>query len=135
MQHALHHLRIVHRAGLELQHARDTGHPQAVRRADQHAAVLALAQWINYPSPATPRTPDGKPNLNGIWQTNNTANWNIEAHAAQPSPVVAMGALAAMPAGLGVVDGEIPYLPAARAKQKENFAIFFFQAEDGIRDA
>jgi hypothetical protein len=27
-----------------------------------------------------------------------------------------------MPAGLGVVDGEIPYLPAARAKQKENFA-------------
>ena len=25
-----------------------------------------------------------KPNLNGIWQALNTANWNIEAHAAAP---------------------------------------------------
>ena len=26
----------------------------------------------------------GKPNLNGIWQAMNTANWNLEAHAAAP---------------------------------------------------
>ena len=25
---------------------------------------------------------DGKPNLNGIWQAMNTANWNLEDHAA-----------------------------------------------------
>ncbi len=25
----------------------------------------------------------GKPNLNGIWQTMNSANWNLEAHSAQ----------------------------------------------------
>jgi hypothetical protein len=77
------------------------------------------------PSPAyrAPRTPDGKPNLNGIWQTMNTANWNIEPHPAGPSPVRDLGAAGAVPAGFGVVEGgEIPYLPAARTKQQENYA-------------
>jgi hypothetical protein len=69
-----------------------------------------------------PRTADGKPNLNGIWQTLNTANWDIQGHAAQPGLVVALGAAGAVPGGLGVVEGdEIPYLPAAAAKKKENF--------------
>jgi hypothetical protein len=70
-----------------------------------------------------PRTPDGKPNLNGIWQTMNTATWNIEPHPAGPSPVRELGAAGAVPAGLGVVEGgEIPYLPEARKKQQENYA-------------
>ena len=69
-----------------------------------------------------PRTADGKPNLNGIWQSLNTANWDIQGHAAQPGLVVALGAAGAVPGGLGVVEGgEIPYLPAAAAKKKENF--------------
>ena len=69
-----------------------------------------------------PRTPDGKPNLNGIWQAMNSANWDLQDHVARPGPVVAMGALGAIPAGLGVVEGnEIPYLPAAAAKKKDNF--------------
>ena len=25
-----------------------------------------------------PRTPDGKPNLNGIWQVLTTANWDLQ---------------------------------------------------------
>jgi hypothetical protein len=67
-------------------------------------------------------TADGKPNLNGIWQALNTANWDIQEHAARPGQVVALGAVGAVPAGLGVVEGdEIPYLPAAAAKKKENF--------------
>src|SRR4051812_32375159 len=37
------------------------------------------------------------PNLNGIWQALNEANWDLEGHNARPSPVVAMGALAAAP--------------------------------------
>jgi hypothetical protein len=75
------------------------------------------------PSNTIPRTPDGKPNLNGIWQVLNEANWDIQPHAAQASPVLALGAAGAVPPGLGVVDGgEIPYLPGMAAKQKENFA-------------
>src|SRR5690242_14216030 len=61
-----------------------------------------------------PRLPDGKPNLNGIWQAMNTANWDLEAHAAHASLVLEAGAEGAEPGGLGVVEGgEIPYLPAA----------------------
>jgi hypothetical protein len=62
---------------------------------------------------ALPRAADGKPDLSGVWQAVNTANWNILAHGAEKD----------VPAGLGVVEGnEIPYKPSAAAKQKENFA-------------
>ena len=70
-----------------------------------------------------PRTADGKPNLNGIWQALNTANWDVQGHAAAHGPVPLLGAAFAIPPGLGVVEGdEIPYLPAAAAKKKENQA-------------
>ena len=69
-----------------------------------------------------PRLPDGKPNLSGIWQALNTANWDLQDHAARPSLVLALGAAGAEPGGPGVVEGgEIPYLPAAAAKKKLNF--------------
>ena len=60
-----------------------------------------------------PRTPEGQPDLNGIWQTLNAASWDIRAHNAQDG----------VPAGLGVVEGgEIPYQPWAAARQQENYA-------------
>jgi hypothetical protein len=69
-----------------------------------------------------PRAPDGKPNLNGIWQALNSANWDLEAHSARAGLVVALGAEAAEPGGLSVVEGgTIPYLPAAVAARKKNF--------------
>jgi hypothetical protein len=59
-----------------------------------------------------PRTPDGKPDLNGIWQVINTAHWNVEAHSASEG----------VPAGFSVVDGgTIPYQPEALKKRNENF--------------
>ena len=82
----------------------------------------------------------GRPNFSGIWQANNEAHWDVQAHAARPgavmqpgaypfeyaqvaaAPVVALGAAAGVPASLGVVqgDGEIPYTPEALAIKKQN---------------
>ena len=70
-----------------------------------------------------PRTPHGAPDLSGIWQANNTANWDLEPHAARQGPLFQLGAAFSIPPGLGVVDGgQIPYLPAAVAKRNENRA-------------
>ena len=78
------------------------------------------------PQPAyrAPRTADGKPNLNGIWQALNTANWDLQAHAAGPTAFPEqLGALGAVPPGQGVVEGdEIPYNAAGLAKKRDNFA-------------
>ena len=92
------------------------------------SAVLALAT-LTLALPVAgqgrggvPRGPDGKPNLNGIWQAANTANWDVLTHAAAAGPPM-LGVLGAIPPGMGVVEGdEIPYLPAALAKKQANFA-------------
>src|SRR5437016_6565813 len=82
------------------------------------AAISVAGQATAY---RAPRTVDGKPNLNGIWQALNTADWDLQGHAAAKGPVSSLGAVFSVPPGLGVVDGdEIPYLPAAAAKKKEN---------------
>jgi hypothetical protein len=84
------------------------------------AVTLVTAQTPGY---RAPRAPDGKPNLNGIWQAINTANYDIEAHSAAPSPVMELGAAGAVPAGLGVVEGgTLPYTPEALKKRNENRA-------------
>ncbi len=92
------------------------------------AAAVALGFLLHVSSAAqTPanrglRTVDGKPDLNGIWQALNKANWDIETHGPSPGPS-ALGAIGSMPPGIGVVEGDaLPYLPAAAAKKKENFA-------------
>jgi hypothetical protein len=85
--------------------------------------VMPAAGQTPAARPAIPRMSDGKPNLNGIWQAMNTANWDIQDHSAQQGPMWELGAIGAMPAGRGVVEGnEIPYLPAAAEKKKANFA-------------
>ena len=73
--------------------------------------------------PKIPRMADRKPNLNGIWESLSTANWDLQDHSAYAGPMWEMGAIAAVPAGQGVVEGGlIPYLPAAAEKRKQNFA-------------
>ena len=84
------------------------------------AAAPAGGQGPAGPGPF-PRTADGKPDLNGIWQAISTANWDLEGHEARPSPILALGAVGAVPPGLGVVEGgKIPYQPWAALKKQEN---------------
>jgi len=98
---------------------------------------------------APARTANGTPDLNGIWQALNTANYDIQAHPARPALAIvpalprtgtpglsratrvdvpapsvrALGAVGGVPAGAGVVEGdEIPYQPWALEKKKENAA-------------
>src|SRR4051812_38658339 len=89
------------------------------------AAILQAQVPQRGGAPATsaiPRMPGGKPNLTGLWQALGTAYWDIQDHSAQPGAFYQLGAIGAMPAGQGIVEGgDIPYLPAAAAQQKQNF--------------
>src|SRR5215469_12842160 len=95
------------------------------------AAMLPLAAQPY----RAPRADGGHPDLNGIWQAMNEANYDIEAHNAKPAlalrpgpygpvpaaAVLALGAAGAVPPGLGVVDGgDLPYRPEALAQKKKN---------------
>ena len=74
------------------------------------------------PSYTGPRTADHKPDLNGIWQAMNTADWDLSPHAAQGGPIASQGAQGAEPGGIGVVEGgPIPYLPDALKIKAENY--------------
>ncbi|HWW66210.1 MAG TPA: hypothetical protein VNZ43_15755 [Sphingomonadaceae bacterium] len=87
------------------------------------AAAVALVFAGGAASAASPARLGGKPNLNGIWQTMNSANWNLEPHDAGPSLVAPeqLGAIGASPPGLGVVEGgSIPYKPEALAQRDKN---------------
>jgi hypothetical protein len=86
-------------------------------------AAQAPAGQAAAPAYRAPRTADGKPNLNGIWQALNEANWDVEPHAAYQGSLLTVGAQFSVPPGIGVVEGgTIPYKPEALAKKKENFA-------------
>ena len=85
-----------------------------------------------------PRLSDGRPDLNGIWQVLNEANYDLEPHMARHSmqlregplgpvpaiPTLRLGAVGAVPGSLGVIvdGGRIPYTPEARALKEENAA-------------
>ena len=69
---------------------------------------IAFSAW----SQTIPRTADGKPDLQGIWQASGNANADLQDHVAGLN----------MLAGRSVVEGgSIPYLPAAAKKREENF--------------
>src|SRR5438046_3921779 len=115
--------------------------PHMVKTVATAAAGVACVAvlWLATPPLASqsaayraPRTPDGKPDLDGIWQALNEANYDIQAHMARPAlalrpgpygpvpaaPVMALGAVGSVPHGLGVVEGdELPYQPSALTKK------------------
>jgi len=89
-------------------------------------AALLLAAAVPLATDAQPARPrvGGHPNLNGIWQAMNSANWNLEGHAASQNLAFwRLGAVGAIPAGQSVVkEGKIPYRADALARREENRA-------------
>jgi len=86
---------------------------QAPRNALFVLVMVAAGSAAAAQTPALPRMPDGKPNLQGIWQVLTTASWDIQDHSAR------LG----VPAGQGVVEGhDIPYQPWALERKRDNFA-------------
>jgi hypothetical protein len=105
-------------------------------------ATVSMTRAVVGQATRPARTTDGKPNLSGVWQVNNEANWDLQTHSARAgavtqrgvypyayaevpaAPVLALGAAAIVPGSLGVVqgDGQIPYTPAAAMKKAENAA-------------
>jgi hypothetical protein len=77
--------------------------------------TLSVTLFAQTPVYRAPRTPDGKPDLNGIWQALNEANYDIEMHSARPAmatrpgpygpvpavPLLRLGAVGAVPPGDG----------------------------------
>jgi hypothetical protein len=89
------------------------------------AAALAAPGMAQQSGVARPERIAGQPNINGVWQAMNSANWNLEAHSAEAlKEFWALGSLAAIPAGQSVIDGDgkIPYKPEALAQRDENRA-------------
>lgn len=83
------------------------------------AATAAIADGV---LTEFPRTPNGRPDLSGVWQTLNTAHWNLEPHVSAYPVLVALGAQFAVPPGAGVVvGGKIPYLAEAQAERDRRF--------------
>jgi hypothetical protein len=102
------------------------------------AILLVISFSANAAEYKAPRGPGGvNPDINGVWQALNSANYDIEIHTAShamqvregphgPLPTVKtlyLGAVGAVPPGLGiVVGGKIPYTAEGLAKKEENKA-------------
>ena len=86
--------------------------------------LMALPLIVSAQNRERPERINGHPNLNGIWQAQGSAHWNLEAHPTTGlDDFWKLGSLAAIPAGRSVVvGGRIPYLPEALAKRDENRA-------------
>lgn len=106
-------------------------------RSSTFVVLLLISTIVWGQGYVAPRGPDDKPELNGVWQVMNRANYNIESQAARaahamvdgdlgpiPAPeIVALGAVGSIPASLGVVvGGKIPYKPAALETKLANQA-------------
>ncbi len=93
-------------------------------QGQQSQPAQSAASQSAAPQGSRPERINGHPNLNGVWQALNTANWNLEGQsAAAIDDWWQLGALGAIPAGESVVEGgTIPYLPAALERRNQNRA-------------
>lgn len=72
-----------------------------------------IAEAAGEPLLDIPRTPEGKPDFSGIWESMSGADYDLEPHAGREDA----------PPGPGVVVGHyLPYQPWAREQRDRNFA-------------
>lgn len=72
-----------------------------------------IAEAAGEPLSDIPRTPEGKPDFSGIWESMSGADYDLEPHAGREDA----------PPGPGVVVGHyLPYQPWAREQRDRNFA-------------
>lgn len=82
---------------------------------------VAGRQASSYKAPRSAYA-DGKPDLNGIYQALNFANYDLRDHSMRPGAFWQLGALGGTPPGRGVVEGgSIPYQPWAAKRQEWNY--------------
>jgi hypothetical protein len=76
-------------------------------------SALAFAASSRPRGAVIPRSPNGKPDFSGIWQTTSAADYDLEPHSGRKDA----------PPGVGIVEGGvIPYTPDALATKQKNFA-------------
>jgi len=88
------------------------------------ASLLVLVTAMVHAQPESiSRRSDGTPDISGIWQSLNNANWNLEAQVAEQGPLDSLGAIGAVPPGQSVVTAvTIPYLQSALTQRQQNFS-------------
>jgi hypothetical protein len=85
-------------------------------------AAMIVVSCAMLPSVGSSKTASGRPDLSGIWQALNEANWDVEPHVATQGPLDTLGAIGAVAPGIGVVDGgKVPYLAGALSQRQNNF--------------
>jgi len=86
-------------------------------------SLLLFTGFLQAQTNDIPRRPDGSPDLSGIWQSLNNANWNLEAQVAEQGALESLGAIGAVPPGQSVIaGGTIPYKTQALVQRQENYA-------------
>ena len=50
-------------------------------------AAMSVTRTSGQAQVTRPARIEGKPNFSGIWQANNEANWDLQAHAALPAAI------------------------------------------------
>ena len=79
------------------------------------AALLSIVvpvDAVDAQSGDVPRTADGRPDLNGLWQALGNAHWDLEPHVARPALQTQEGPVVPVPANEVLYLGTLASVPS-----------------------